>query len=96
MKEEETLGNTRLLTMNYTISTNSMFWQITPWGDGTFDMTNAENGTAWHMNRKPDGLVNMNSNMTAPQLGQKWSFTQLEKIDNSLYSSVLVCSSRPR
>jgi hypothetical protein len=89
--EEETIGRTVPIMANYTLSDASMFWQISPWGDGTFFFTNAANGTAWHLTRKGDGLMAMNSNITVPQNGQRFQFKQLGSINNERYSTVTVC-----
>ncbi|KAG0646395.1 hypothetical protein D0Z07_7648 [Hyphodiscus hymeniophilus] len=85
---ETTPGDTVPTMLNVTLADDSMFWTISPWGDGTFYFTNAANGTAWHLNVKPNGLLSMNSNITAPQTGQRFSYTQAGSIDNAAFSSV--------
>jgi hypothetical protein len=85
-----TPGNTVPLMANYLISDDSMFWKISPWGDGTFFFTNAANGTAWNLAIKPNSLMVMTSNISAPQDAQRFSFTQQGTIDDVRYSSVLV------
>jgi hypothetical protein len=85
-----TPGNTVPLTANYLILDDSMFWKISPWGDGTFFFTNAANGTAWNLAIKPNSLMVMTSNISAPQDAQRFSFTQQGTIDDVRYSSVLV------
>ena len=69
---------------------DSMFWRIDPWGDGTFFLTNAANGSDWHLNIKDNALMTMDSNITKPQLGQRFSFATVGQIDNANYSSVVV------
>lgn len=50
----------------------SMYWAITPWGDGTYYMTNPVNGSDWHLNVAADNtsnlLMDISSNITAPQV----------------------------
>ncbi|PVH75326.1 hypothetical protein DL98DRAFT_658233 [Cadophora sp. DSE1049] len=86
---EDTPGKTVPLMTNASISDNSMFWQIEPWGDGTFFLTNAANGTAWHLEKKPNSLMAMSSNITAPQNGQRFSFKQLGQIQNEKFTTVV-------
>lgn len=73
--EEETPGQTVPIMINGTIADDSIYWNISPWGDGTFFMTNGANGTAWHLKKKDNGLLCMDSNIIDPQPGQRWSFT---------------------
>ena len=75
---------------NSTLSDDSMFWNISPWGDGTFFFTNAANGTAWHLDVKPNSIMVMSSNITAPQDRQRFTFNQLRIIDDESFSSVVV------
>ncbi|TAQ87943.1 hypothetical protein B7494_g3734 [Chlorociboria aeruginascens] len=89
---ETTPGSTVPNMTNSTLSDDSMFWQISPWGDGTFYFTNAANGTAWHLNVKGNTLMSMSSNITAPQAQQGFTFTQLDTIDNVKFSSVITPS----
>ncbi|KAK0115561.1 hypothetical protein ONS95_000163 [Cadophora gregata] len=86
---EDTPGKTVPLMTNASIADSSMFWQIQPWGDGTFFMTNAANGTAWHLEKKRNSLMAMSSNITAPQDGQRFSFKQLGQIQNTNYATVI-------
>ncbi|EPE36514.1 hypothetical protein GLAREA_08677 [Glarea lozoyensis ATCC 20868] len=72
------------------IQDDSMFWQIDPWGDGTFFMTNANNGSDWHLNVKDTGLMSLSSNVTQPQGGQQFNFGRLDAIDDVKYSSVIL------
>jgi hypothetical protein len=88
---EETPGKTIPQMRVSAIADSSMFWQIGPWGDGTFYMTNLANGSAWHLLNKPNSLMAMSSNITAPQNGQRFSFTSIGKINSSPFSDVVVC-----
>lgn len=81
-------GSTRPKMQDYTLSDTSIFWQISPWGDGTFYFTNLANGTAWHMQVNPNSLMAMSSNITAPQDGQSFSFTSLGSINDQTFSTV--------
>jgi hypothetical protein len=49
---QATIGGSTPNMRNYTLSDNSMFWQIQPWADGTSYLTNAANGTGWHLTYK--------------------------------------------
>lgn len=96
---ETTPGGTVPAMFNSTLSDDSMFWQISPWGDGTFFLTNAANGTAWHLLVKSNSLMAMSSNITFPQDGQSFSFNPLGTIDDDRFSSInvhtlLLCLSR--
>lgn len=75
---------------NSTLSDDSMFWNIILWGDGTFFFTNAASGTAWHLDVKPNSIMVMSSNITAPQDRQRFTFNQLRIIDDESFSSVVV------
>ncbi|KAH7319390.1 hypothetical protein BKA65DRAFT_556812 [Rhexocercosporidium sp. MPI-PUGE-AT-0058] len=88
--EENTPGRTVPRMANASLADDSMFWQIEPWGDGTFFFTNAANGSAWHLQLKPNSLMAMSSNITAPPRdGQRFSFKQLGAIQNSNFSTVI-------
>ncbi|KAL2070083.1 hypothetical protein VTL71DRAFT_14763 [Oculimacula yallundae] len=88
--DEETTGSTKPRMTNASISDNSMFWKIKPWGDGTFFMENAANGSAWHLWEKPNTLMAMSSNITAPpQDGQRFAFKQSGQIQNASFSTVV-------
>lgn len=95
---EPTPGSTVPAVFNASIADDSMFWQISPWGDGTFYFTNAANGTSWHMyNKLPGqypggGLMAMTSNISMAQVGQEFSFSALGSVDDVAYSSVVVSS----
>lgn len=88
---ETTPGHTIPSLRHYTITDDSRYWQISPWGDGTFYLTNLANGTAWHLTNKPTSLMAMSSNITAPQDGQRFTFNALGAINDGKYSTVAVC-----
>lgn len=89
--EENTPGRTVPLMTNASLADDSMFWRIEPWGDGTFFFTNAANGSAWHLQLKPNSLMAMSSNITTPPRdGQRFSFKQLGQIQNANFSTVVV------
>jgi hypothetical protein len=88
--DETTPGLTVPDMKDASIQDDSMFWQIDPWGDGTFFMTNANNGSDWHLNVKDNGRMSLSSNITQPQEGQQFSFERLDVIDDVRYSSVIV------
>ena len=59
-----------------------MVWTIRPWQDGIFLLTNAANGTSWHMNLNANDLTSMDSNITAPQSDQSFAFNQLDAVND--------------
>ena len=70
---------------------DSIFWQVSPWGDGTFYLTNQDNGTSWHLTRRPEnGWVWMSSNITAPQPDQRFEFSEQMDIDDDKFSTLAV------
>jgi hypothetical protein len=95
-EDETTPGNTSVRMVRGNVSDDSVFWQISLWGDGTFHMTNKRNGTEWNLTRKipGNGLVAM-SNTTSRPVGQQWSFEPIAEIQNDVFSTVNV-STGPR
>ena len=90
-KNEITPGKTIPVMRNVSVSDDSMFWKIGPWGDGTFWLSNGANGSEWRLAVKvPYPSLAMSSNITAPQNGQRFSFEQLDTIDDVAWSSVIV------
>ena len=89
---EESEGRTRPRMVRGDIADDSVFWQFSAWGDDTWWLTNARNGSEWHLNLKQNGLLTMSNNISAPQNGQRWSFGSIAKIDDKAYSSVAVRS----
>lgn len=92
---EESEGHTRPRMVRGDIADDSVFWQLSAWGDDTWWLTNAQNGTAWHLNLKDNGLLTMSNNISAPQNGQRWSFGSIASIDDKAYSSVAVRAECP-
>lgn len=93
-RNETTPGQTAALMLRGDLTDDSVYWSVTPWGDGTFFMTNGANGTAWHLQKKGNGWVALNSNTTDTPPGQRWSFTAIHdgdkaaKINDKNYSTV--------
>jgi hypothetical protein len=88
-ENESTPGKTVARMVRGNISDDSVFWQISPWGDGTFFLTNKQNGTEWHLARKvKEALVAMDSNITSTPEGQRWGFEEVAEIENNAYSTV--------
>lgn len=75
---------------NATLGDDSILWRIPPRGDGAFYMTNAANGTDWHLMVKPGSLMAMSSNITEPQNGQSFSFNATGTINDARFSGVSV------
>jgi hypothetical protein len=87
---EETEGKTRPSMFRGDVVTKNAYWTFGSWGDGTWYMANAANGTGYHLNRKGSGIMAMSPNVTAPQNGQRWGFATIGKIDDEKYSSIIV------
>ncbi|KAH7374342.1 hypothetical protein BKA66DRAFT_572299 [Pyrenochaeta sp. MPI-SDFR-AT-0127] len=85
---ETTEGNTRPYMARGDIADTSAFWAINPWGDGTWYLSNAANGTNYRMNDKDGAVLAMSPNITAPQNGQRWHFKEITAINNEKYSSI--------
>jgi hypothetical protein len=86
-------GNTvPCVTNYYKIRDDSMYWTIQPWGDGSFWMENAQNGSSWHLEKLSNGLMQMSSNITKPQEGQSFIFKPLGKIAQKAYGTLTVWS----
>lgn len=71
--DEDHPGRTRPRMVRNNVSDDSIFWHVSPWGDGTFYMTNDANKTEWRL-RKLGAKTVMDSNISDPQPGQRWSF----------------------
>ncbi|KAF2786527.1 hypothetical protein K505DRAFT_259722 [Melanomma pulvis-pyrius CBS 109.77] len=86
--KESTPGQTQALMVRGNVSDDSVFWEVSPWGDGTFFLDNSENGTSWHLEKKGNGLLTLSSNITAPRPGQRWSFKAIEPINDAAFSTI--------
>jgi hypothetical protein len=89
-KHENTPGQTQGLMVRNNISDDSAYWTVSPWGDGTFFLTNGANGTDWHLEKRGSGSIAMSSNITEPRNGQRWSFEAIEEIGDAKYSTIEV------
>lgn len=74
------------------VADDGVYWSFSSWGDSTFAMTNGANGTKYNLNKKTNGLLAMDSDIQAPQNGQRWSIAPIAKIDDDKYSSINVGS----
>lgn len=83
-------GNTVPILANYNVTDDSMFWQVGPWGDGTYYFSNLANGSDWRLNVLSNALMAMDSNITSAQPGEHFTFTSLSTIGDSRYSTVNV------
>ncbi|KAH5762913.1 hypothetical protein HBI16_174780 [Parastagonospora nodorum] len=86
--EEATEGKTRPAMFRGDVANNNVYWSFGSWGDGTWFLTCAANGSDYRMNKKNNGIMAMSPNLTAPQNGQRYSFASITKIDDVKYSSV--------
>ncbi|ORY11899.1 hypothetical protein BCR34DRAFT_601019 [Clohesyomyces aquaticus] len=86
--KEPTPGQTRGQMVRGNVSDASVYWTISPWGDGTFYLTNDQNGTEWHLLRKGNAGIAMSSNITEPQDGQRFSFKTITAINDQKMSTV--------
>ncbi|KAJ4313079.1 hypothetical protein N0V94_007113 [Neodidymelliopsis sp. IMI 364377] len=87
---EETQGGSRPRMVRGDVADDSVFWAFGSWGDGTYWLENAQNGSAYHVERKLDGNVVMSPNISAPQNQQRWGFERIGRIDQKAWSSVNV------
>ncbi|KAF2812570.1 uncharacterized protein BDZ99DRAFT_496960 [Mytilinidion resinicola] len=85
--DETTPGSTWPRMAYYGLSDTSMYWQIAPWGDGTFYMTNAANGTEWHLESEGNGHIVMSSDGEARN-NQAFSFKAMGEINDAVFSTV--------
>jgi hypothetical protein len=84
------VGRTTAAMVRGNVSDSSVYWNVTPWGNGTFYLTNVANGTAWHLSKNDNSGVWMTSNITAPQPRQQWVFKAVSSINNPAFSTVNV------
>ncbi len=85
---ETTQGQTRPCMARGDVAGAGAFWTFTLWGDGTYYLTNAANGTSYHLNRKDTGTMAMSPNITAPQDGQRWQWKTISAINDAKYSTI--------
>ncbi|KAF4633731.1 hypothetical protein G7Y89_g4381 [Cudoniella acicularis] len=85
-------GNTVPIMANSTVADASMFWQISPWLDGTFFLTNGANGSDWHLTVQSNSLMIMSSNITPQVDAQSFNFKVLGEINDARYSSLILPS----
>jgi hypothetical protein len=95
--DEPTQGQTQAMMTRGDLTDNSVYWSMTPWGDGTFYMTNAQNLTRWRLEKKGNGGVILSSNITntPPRGGQRWQFLPIKddqnkpvQINDARYSTI--------
>ncbi|CAN9324655.1 unnamed protein product [Alternaria alternata] len=87
--DEQQKGKSFVYMARSDIADASAYWTIASWGDGTWYLTNLANKTDYHLTLTPNlGHIVMSSNITAPQKGQKWNFSEIAAIDDERYSSV--------
>lgn len=87
-------GNTVPFARNYAnITDDGFYWTIGPWGDGSYHLTNAVNGSAWHLDKETgNGAMFMSSNITGNQPGQRFIFNSVGKISNKAFETLHVRS----
>lgn len=89
--DEQQKGKSFVYMARGDIADASAYWTIASWGDGTWYLINLANKTDYHLTLTPNlGHIVMSSNITAPQKGQKWNFSEIAVIDDERYSSVNV------
>ncbi|KAJ4298222.1 hypothetical protein N0V90_006121 [Kalmusia sp. IMI 367209] len=83
-----TLG--RMIRNN--VSDDSVYWKVSPWGDGTYFLTNKANGTDWHLGyggeTDSDGGTEsqMQSNISTIQPRQRFQFEPIAEINDEKFS----------
>ncbi|KAF2493326.1 hypothetical protein BU16DRAFT_583444 [Lophium mytilinum] len=85
--DEKTKGSTWPRMAYYAISDAAMYWHFVPWGDGSFYMTNAANGTDWHLESEGDGHAVMSSDSKARN-NQAFVFKPLGEINDAAFSTI--------
>lgn len=91
---KDVAGDTSPYMATYNISDSSMFWQAGTWTDGTIYFYNLSNGSDWRLDVLSDSLMVMSSNISAPQIGEQFSYTKLGAIDDSQWSTYNVSSAK--
>lgn len=87
---EETAGQTVPRMIRGNVSDDSVYWRVSPKGDGTFFLSNKANKTDWHLTRKQNSLGAMTSNITGDKPYQRFSFETISAINDQQYSTVEV------
>ena len=93
--EEDTQGNMVPRMIRGNVSDDSVYWLVSPWGDGSSFLSNKANKTDWHLTRKDNSLAAMTSNITGDKPGQHFLFEKISAIDDEQFSTVNVSSSTP-
>ena len=94
--DEETAGNTRPTLFRSDVTDQSIYWVFSSWDDGTYALTNKQNGTDFLLTRLSTGLCAMSAERPSPNAGQHWSILPVENIDDPKYSVVAVRFVLPR
>ena len=89
-QDEDTPGKTVPCMMRGNVSDDSVYWRVSPWGDGTFFLSNKANKTEWHLTRKSNSLSAMTSDITDDKPQQRLLFEAVSAINNRQFSSVVV------
>ncbi|KAJ4251458.1 hypothetical protein NW762_011441 [Fusarium torreyae] len=65
-------------------------WDVSSWGsDGTYRLTNVNNGTSWNLDCIKAGPVFMSDNFEGEQPRQRWLMTSVADINDKAYSTTL-------
>jgi hypothetical protein len=85
---ESAPGNTQPC-MKGTTNDTSQEWNISPWADGTFRLTNVANGTGYNMDHHPGIGVYMSASVVDDPVepGQHLEIKSLGNIDDGAYST---------
>lgn len=84
------VGNTIPYMALYNVTDDSMFWSTGLWADGTVYFYSLANGSDWRLTMLDNSLMAMSSNITAPQIGQAFTYTKLSAIDDKQWSTFSV------
>lgn len=88
------IGDSVPVMNSYKNTDASMFWVAAPWGDGTYYLYNLANGSNWRINVLSSSLMTMDSDITAPQVGEQFVFSPLRAINDNRYSTYHVGDSQ--
>ncbi|CAI6334521.1 unnamed protein product [Periconia digitata] len=88
---EDTPGGLRPRMTRINANDDSIYWKLTPSGDGSFYFSNKRNQTSWRLARKQgvDAKMIMDSNIEGKSDLQRWRYEKLDtSINNSKFSSL--------
>lgn len=72
---------------------DSVYWRVLPVvDDDTFTLSNKQNKSEWHLNRRKNSLAMMTNITVGDEAFQRFSFKSISAIDDMDFSTVRQCS----